>query len=58
MSTNTNKQVCEKKQKKIVFNHMQVSMQRIKNVCLKLANSEVLWLHMRPKFGSLYYVLT
>lgn len=49
---------CVKKAKKTVFNHMQVSMQRIKNVCLKLANSEVLWLHMRPKFGSLYYVLT
>ena len=30
-----------KKQKKIVFNHMQVSMQRIKNVCLKLADLEV-----------------
>lgn len=55
--TQTNR--CVKKAKKrIVFNHMQVSMQRIKNVCLKLANSEVLWLHMRPKFGSLYYVLT
>ena len=54
--TQTNR--CVKKAKKIVFNHMQVSMQRIKNVCLKLANSEVLWLHMRPKFGSLYYGLT
>lgn len=42
MSTNTNKQVCEKSKKKIiVFNHMQVSMQKIKNVCLKLADSEV-----------------
>ena len=30
MSTNTNKQVCEKSKKEIVFNHMQVSMQRIK----------------------------
>lgn len=37
--TQTNR--CVKKAKKIVFNHMQVSMQRIKNVCLKLANSEV-----------------
>lgn len=55
--TQTNRCV-KKAKKKIVFNHMQVSMQRIKNVCLKLANSEVLWLHMRPKFGSLYYVLT
>lgn len=55
--TQTNRCV-KKANKKIVFNHMQVSMQRIKNVCLKLANSEVLWLHMRPKFGSLYYVLT
>ena len=55
--TQTNRCV-KKSKKKIVFNHMQVSMQRIKNVCLKLANSEVLWLHTRPKFGSLYYVLT
>lgn len=37
--TQTNR--CVKKAKKIVFNHIQVSMQRIKNVCLKLANSEV-----------------
>ena len=36
--TQTNR--CVKKAKN-VFNHMQVSMQRIKNVCLKLADSEV-----------------
>ena len=36
--TQTNR--CVKKAKKIVFNHMQVSMQRIKNVCLKLADSD------------------
>lgn len=38
--TQTNRCV-KKAKKKIVFNHMQVSMQRIKNVCLKLADSEV-----------------
>ena len=35
--TQTNRCV-KKAKKKIGFNHMQVSMQRIKNVCLKLSS--------------------